>query len=80
MACRKRIQQRLALYQGVCPIYMQFSDDAEETFTNALALLQLPERVRLGLAFVLLEGGAEASDEGVEAAPGLAEGAGAGGG
>ncbi|GFZ06410.1 plastidic pyruvate kinase beta subunit 1 [Actinidia rufa] len=36
----KRIQQRLALYQGVCPIYMEFSDDAEGTFANALALLQ----------------------------------------
>ena len=39
--CRKRIQQRLALYQGVCPIYMEFSDDAEETFGNALGLLQV---------------------------------------
>ncbi|KAJ9139811.1 hypothetical protein P3X46_030509 [Hevea brasiliensis] len=35
----KRIQQRLALYQGICPIYMQFSDDAEETFANALSVL-----------------------------------------
>ncbi|KAL2227003.1 UNVERIFIED_CONTAM: Plastidial pyruvate kinase 2 [Sesamum indicum] len=42
----KRVQQRLALYQGVCPIHMEFSADAEETFANALALLQvntLPE-------------------------------------
>ena len=37
--CRKKIQQRLALYQGVCPIYMEFSGDAEETFANALATL-----------------------------------------
>ncbi|KAK4838244.1 hypothetical protein QYF36_012232 [Acer negundo] len=37
----KTIQQRLSLYQGVCPIYMQFSDDAEETFENALGLLQV---------------------------------------
>ncbi|KAH0906317.1 hypothetical protein HID58_038144 [Brassica napus] len=35
----KKIQQRLALYQGVCPIYMEFSGDAEETFANALATL-----------------------------------------
>ncbi|KAK1577743.1 hypothetical protein Q3G72_024439 [Acer saccharum] len=35
----KTIQQRLSLYQGVCPIYMQFSDYAEETFENALGLL-----------------------------------------
>ncbi|KAJ9553026.1 hypothetical protein OSB04_017071 [Centaurea solstitialis] len=26
----KRVQQKLALYQGVCPIYMEFSNDAEE--------------------------------------------------
>ncbi|XP_047973840.1 plastidial pyruvate kinase 2 [Salvia hispanica] len=36
----KKIQQRLALYQGVCPIHMEFSADAEETFNNALTLLQ----------------------------------------
>jgi len=40
-SCRKRTQQRLALYQGVCPIYMKFSEDAEETFTRALDLLQV---------------------------------------
>ncbi|MED6201285.1 putative protein kinase, partial [Stylosanthes scabra] len=28
----KRVQQRLALYQGVCPIYMEFCDDPEATF------------------------------------------------
>ncbi|KAH0457042.1 hypothetical protein IEQ34_014949 [Dendrobium chrysotoxum] len=30
-----RIKQRLALYHGVLPIYMKFSDDAEETFSRA---------------------------------------------
>ena len=39
MLGRERIKQRLALYQGVMPIYMQFSDDAEETFARALELL-----------------------------------------
>lgn len=39
--CRKRVQQRLALYQGVCPVYMEFSDDSEETFTRALDFLQV---------------------------------------
>ncbi|XP_052725733.1 pyruvate kinase isozyme G, chloroplastic isoform X3 [Vigna angularis] len=34
-----RIKQRLALYHGVVPIYMQFSNDAEETFSRALELL-----------------------------------------
>lgn len=41
LRCRKRVQQRLALYQGVCPIYMEFLDDAEATFSDALALLQV---------------------------------------
>lgn len=40
-SCRKRVQQRLALYQGVCPVYMDFSDDAEETFRRALDFLQV---------------------------------------
>ncbi|CAK9173367.1 unnamed protein product [Ilex paraguariensis] len=35
----ERVKQRLALYHGVMPIYMQFSDDAEETFARALKLL-----------------------------------------
>jgi len=39
MLGRERIKQRLVLYQGVKPIYMQFSDDAEETFSRALKLL-----------------------------------------
>ncbi|KHN34859.1 Pyruvate kinase isozyme G, chloroplastic [Glycine soja] len=34
-----RIKQRLVLYHGVMPIYMQFSNDAEETFSRALKLL-----------------------------------------
>lgn len=41
MTCSKRIQQRLALYQGVCPIYMEFTDDAETSFSNALTVLQV---------------------------------------
>ncbi|KAL5128632.1 Tyrosine decarboxylase 1 [Glycine soja] len=32
---------RLALYQGVCPIYMEFCDDSEATFRRAFNLLQL---------------------------------------
>ncbi|XP_043695806.1 pyruvate kinase isozyme G, chloroplastic isoform X2 [Telopea speciosissima] len=35
----ERVKQRLALYQGVIPIYMNFSDDAEETFSRALNIL-----------------------------------------
>lgn len=39
MVGRERVKQRLALYHGVLPLYMQFSDDAEETFTQALDML-----------------------------------------
>lgn len=53
----KRIQQRLALYQGVCPIYMQFSDDAEETFANALALLQKQGMTKEGEEVALVQSG-----------------------
>ncbi|KAF6134153.1 hypothetical protein GIB67_013550 [Kingdonia uniflora] len=35
----ERVKQRLSLYRGVLPITMQFSDDAEETFSQALNLL-----------------------------------------
>nr|KAJ0199109.1 hypothetical protein LSAT_V11C600311330 [Lactuca sativa] len=34
--CAKRVKQRLILYHGAIPIYMEFSDDAEETFSRAL--------------------------------------------
>ena len=36
---RGRIKQRLGLYHSVMPLYMQFSNDAEETFARALKLL-----------------------------------------
>ncbi|KAG6752769.1 hypothetical protein POTOM_042807 [Populus tomentosa] len=53
----KRIQQRLALYQGVCPIYMQFSDDAEETFANALTVLKNQGMVKEGEEVALVQSG-----------------------
>lgn len=34
--CRERVKQRLALYHGVLPIHMPFSEDAEETFSRAI--------------------------------------------
>lgn len=37
----QRIKQRLALYQGVMPIQMEFTDDAEETFAGAVKLLMV---------------------------------------
>ncbi|XP_052200998.1 plastidial pyruvate kinase 2 [Diospyros lotus] len=53
----KRIQQRLALYQGVCPIYMQFSEDAEETFANAFDLLKKQGMVKGGEQVALVQSG-----------------------
>ncbi|XP_010261438.1 PREDICTED: plastidial pyruvate kinase 2 [Nelumbo nucifera] len=53
----ERVRQRLALYQGVCPLYMQFSDDAEETFANALSLLQKQGMVKEGEQVALLQSG-----------------------
>ncbi|KAM5557508.1 plastidial pyruvate kinase 2 [Rosa sericea] len=53
----KRIQQRLALYEGVCPIYMEFADDAEKSFTNALAVLQKQGMVKAGEEVALVQSG-----------------------
>ncbi|KAL7146220.1 hypothetical protein ABFS83_06G025800 [Erythranthe nasuta] len=53
----KRVQQRLALYQGVCPIYMEFSEGAEETFADALALLKKQGMVKEGEQVALVQSG-----------------------
>lgn len=53
----KTVQQRLALYQGVSPIYMQFSNDAEETFADALTLLQEQGMVKKGEQIALVQSG-----------------------
>ncbi|XP_059667160.1 plastidial pyruvate kinase 2 [Cornus florida] len=53
----KRVQQRLALYQGVCPIYMEFSDDAEETFAKALVCLKQQGMVKEGEQVALVQSG-----------------------
>ncbi|XP_043717024.1 plastidial pyruvate kinase 2 [Telopea speciosissima] len=53
----ERVRQRLALYQGVCPMYMQFSDDAEETFASALSLLQEQGMVKGGEEVALVQSG-----------------------
>ncbi|GLU05443.1 hypothetical protein SLE2022_225440 [Rubroshorea leprosula] len=55
----ERIKQRLALYQGVMPIYMQFSDDAEETFSRALKLLLDKNLVKEGEHVTLVQSGAQ---------------------
>ncbi|XP_042481373.1 plastidial pyruvate kinase 2 isoform X2 [Macadamia integrifolia] len=53
----ERVRQRLALFQGVCPIYMQFSDDAEQTFASALSLLQDQGMVKGGEEVALVQSG-----------------------
>lgn len=53
----KRVQQRLALYQGICPLYLKFSDDAEETFSEALSLLKKQGMVKEGEQIALLQSG-----------------------
>ncbi|KAK1421436.1 hypothetical protein QVD17_23769 [Tagetes erecta] len=53
----KRVQQKLALYQGVCPIYMEFSEDAEETFANALVVLKNQGMIKEGEHVTLLQSG-----------------------
>ncbi|XP_010442845.1 PREDICTED: plastidial pyruvate kinase 2 [Camelina sativa] len=55
----KKIQQRLALYQGVCPIYMEFADDAEETFANALATLLKQGMVKKGEQIAIVQSGTQ---------------------
>ncbi|KAL1357688.1 hypothetical protein HN51_009567 [Arachis hypogaea] len=53
----KRVQQRLALYQGVCPIYMEFCDDSEATFRRALDLLKNQGMVKEGEEVALVQSG-----------------------
>ncbi|XP_010275294.1 PREDICTED: pyruvate kinase isozyme G, chloroplastic isoform X2 [Nelumbo nucifera] len=53
----ERIKQRLALYQGVLPIYMQLSDDAEETFSRALNLLLNKNLLKAGEHVTIVQSG-----------------------
>ncbi|KAG6684377.1 hypothetical protein I3842_12G059600 [Carya illinoinensis] len=59
MHSRERIKQRLALYHGVMPIYMQFSDDAEDTFSRALKLLVDKGLLKEGEHVTLVQSGAQ---------------------
>ncbi|KAK9120675.1 hypothetical protein Syun_018292 [Stephania yunnanensis] len=56
---KERIKQRLVLYHGVMPIYMNFSDDVEETFSRALSLLQKKSLVKEGEHVTLVQSGAQ---------------------
>ncbi|GMH29789.1 hypothetical protein Nepgr_031632 [Nepenthes gracilis] len=55
----RRVKQRLALYHGVMPIFMEFSDDAEETFSRALTLLLSKELLKEGEHVTLVQSGAQ---------------------
>ncbi|KAL4565584.1 hypothetical protein LXL04_029686 [Taraxacum kok-saghyz] len=56
---QKRVKQRLILYHGVMPIYMEFSDDAEETFSRALHILLDKNLVKEGQYVTLVQSGAQ---------------------
>ncbi|GMY29804.1 pyruvate kinase isozyme G, chloroplastic [Fagus crenata] len=55
----ERIKQRLVLYHGVMPIYMQFSNDAEETFSRAVKLLVDKGLLKGGEHVTLVQSGAQ---------------------
>ncbi|XP_058104224.1 pyruvate kinase isozyme G, chloroplastic-like isoform X2 [Magnolia sinica] len=53
----ERVKQRLALYHGVLPVYMEFSDDAEETFSRALNLALSQDLLKEGEHVTLVQSG-----------------------
>ncbi|WCJ20674.1 plastidial pyruvate kinase 3 [Euphorbia peplus] len=55
----ERIKQRLSLYRGVKPIYMQFSSDSEETFSRAVKLLLEKGLLIEGQHVTLVQSGAQ---------------------
>ncbi|XP_077235261.1 pyruvate kinase isozyme G, chloroplastic-like isoform X2 [Tasmannia lanceolata] len=55
----ERVKQRLALYHGVLPIHMQFSDDAEETFSCAINLLLSQDLLKGGERITLVRTGTQ---------------------
>lgn len=55
----ERVKRRLILYHGVMPIYMKFTDDVEETFSQALKLLLTKGLVIEGQYVTLVQSGAQ---------------------
>ncbi|GAB2212130.1 hypothetical protein Droror1_Dr00025477 [Drosera rotundifolia] len=55
----QRVKQRLVLYHGVRPIFMEFSDDAEETFSRAIGLLLEKNLLEGGGHVTLVQSGAK---------------------
>ncbi|KAF3791035.1 Pyruvate kinase isozyme G [Nymphaea thermarum] len=56
---QERVKQRLALYHGIFPIYMDFSDDAEETFSRALSVLVTHSLLKAGSQVTLVQSGTQ---------------------
>ncbi|XP_042454070.1 pyruvate kinase isozyme G, chloroplastic-like [Zingiber officinale] len=54
---QEKIKKRLTLYHGVMPIYMQFSADAEETFSRALNVLLSHGQLKDGEDVTLVQSG-----------------------
>ncbi|KAG5049368.1 hypothetical protein JHK85_010471 [Glycine max] len=54
-----RIKQRLALYHGIMSMYMQFSSDAEETFSRALSYYWSKSHLHEGQHVILVQSGAQ---------------------
>ncbi|XP_047964370.1 pyruvate kinase isozyme G, chloroplastic isoform X2 [Salvia hispanica] len=55
----ERVKQRLSLYHGAMPIHMEFTDDIEETFSQALKLLLNKGLVAEGQYVTLVQSGAQ---------------------
>ncbi|KAG0602608.1 hypothetical protein M758_10G026900 [Ceratodon purpureus] len=53
----KKVQSRLALYHGVRALHIHFTNDAEETFVNALSILQKKGMVQDGEEVALVQSG-----------------------
>ncbi|CAL9177849.1 unnamed protein product [Musa hybrid cultivar] len=51
------VKKRLSLYHGVLPIYMQFSVDAEETFSTAIKFLLSHGHLNVGGYVTLIQSG-----------------------
>uniref|UniRef100_A0A1D1XWM0 Pyruvate kinase n=1 Tax=Anthurium amnicola TaxID=1678845 RepID=A0A1D1XWM0_9ARAE len=55
----ERVKQRLALYHGVQPTYIEFSGDAEETFSRALNSLMTQGLLKEGEYVTLVQSGTQ---------------------
>ena len=52
-----QVQRNLNLYNGICPLYIKFSGDKEDTFQRALALLKSEGYLAEGQAVTIVQSG-----------------------